>query len=393
MTITHHGYILIADITGYTSYLSRSELDHAQETLAALLNLLISHTNPPLVISRLAGDAVISYGLRDNFFQGQTFVELIEDTYVAFRRAIDLMVLNTTCGCNACKNIGSLDLKFFVHYGSFALQKLGAHEEMVGTDVNAIHRLLKNTVTERTGARAYALYTDAAILQLGLEEICAAMAPHEETYEHVGTVPVWVQDMHSVWEAKKDEGRIRIPPDRELMRFSTEIRAAPEVVWDYLLRPEHYNVFAGGTKTVFTEHKDGRMAAGSVYQCYHGDSFLAMAILEWQPFERTLVQAAAPVPVKGVTMMIEVTLEPVPAGTRFTQIFGKAEGPIHGRTMANLMFKGMSKQAQIDVDNFSDHIEADLAGRGPTPESTPPSAETIAAAARAGLSDLAAQER
>ena len=38
-------------------------------------------------------------------FQGQTFVELIEDTYVAFRRAIDLMVVNTTCECNACRNI------------------------------------------------------------------------------------------------------------------------------------------------------------------------------------------------------------------------------------------------------------------------------------------------
>jgi hypothetical protein len=158
MSTTHHGYFLIADITGYTVYLSQSELDHAQGTLTALLNLLIEHTKPPLVISRLAGDAVISYGLRDHFFQGQTFVEMIEDTYVAFRRAIDLMVLNTTCGCNACRNIRSLDLKFFVHYGSFGLQKLGAHEEMVGADVNAIHRLLKNTVTEKTGARAYALY-------------------------------------------------------------------------------------------------------------------------------------------------------------------------------------------------------------------------------------------
>jgi hypothetical protein len=57
-------------------YLSQSELEHAQETLTALLELLIKHTRPPLVISRLAGDAVISYGLQDNFFQGQTFIEL-----------------------------------------------------------------------------------------------------------------------------------------------------------------------------------------------------------------------------------------------------------------------------------------------------------------------------
>ena len=47
---TSFGYFLIADITGYTQYLSESELDHAQKSLTALLNLLIKHTRPPLVI-------------------------------------------------------------------------------------------------------------------------------------------------------------------------------------------------------------------------------------------------------------------------------------------------------------------------------------------------------
>jgi len=55
MSGTYEGCLLIADITGYTLYLSQSELEHAQETLAALLRLLVDHTRPPLVISRLAG--------------------------------------------------------------------------------------------------------------------------------------------------------------------------------------------------------------------------------------------------------------------------------------------------------------------------------------------------
>ena len=80
---TQHGYFLIADITGYTQYLSGSELDHAQQTLTALLNLLIRNTKPPLIISRLAGDAVISYGLGDNFLQGQTFLETLDPTSVS----------------------------------------------------------------------------------------------------------------------------------------------------------------------------------------------------------------------------------------------------------------------------------------------------------------------
>ena len=100
----HNGYFLIADITGYTQYLSASELDHAQGILTALLNVVIRQTKPPLVISRLAGDAVISYGLSDRFVAGQTFAEMIEDTYIGFRKQIELMVRNTSCSCRACQN-------------------------------------------------------------------------------------------------------------------------------------------------------------------------------------------------------------------------------------------------------------------------------------------------
>jgi hypothetical protein len=78
MTKTYEGYILIADITGYMKYLSKSELVHAQETLTALLELIVENTRPPFFISRLAGDAVISCGLRENFFHGQSFIEIKE---------------------------------------------------------------------------------------------------------------------------------------------------------------------------------------------------------------------------------------------------------------------------------------------------------------------------
>ena len=44
MTKTYEGYILIADITGYPRYSSKSELVHAQETLTAMLELLVENT-------------------------------------------------------------------------------------------------------------------------------------------------------------------------------------------------------------------------------------------------------------------------------------------------------------------------------------------------------------
>lgn len=383
---TQHGYFLIADITGYTAYLSQSELEHAQQTLTALLNLLIQHTQPPLIISRLAGDAVISYGLRDNFFQGQTFVEMIEDTYVAFRQAIDLMVMNTTCACNACKNISSLDLKFFVHYGEFGIQKLDKHDEMVGAEVIVIHRLLKNTVTEKTGFRAYALYTDAAIQQLGIEDICATMTAHEEHYEHLGTVPLWAEDMHPVWAAKKDQVRISLPPEKIIGEFSTEIAAPPEVVWDYLLQPEHRVVLLGSNRLEITGRKNGRIQTGSVYQCFHGDRLTPQTILEWHPFERIITEdLISMLPIKDCYIFSFHLLEPTREGTRFTQGVAHSRAPWLGSLMIKLMMGTMKKQFQRGIEKFKAHIEADLAWQNPMPKSFIPTPQMIHLAAAESL--------
>lgn len=79
--------------------------------------------------------------------------------HVEFRRVIDLMVLNNVCQCNAFANVSSLDLKFFVHYGAFMLQPLAGYVELIGSDVNLIHRLMKNRVVAETGIALLTAYT------------------------------------------------------------------------------------------------------------------------------------------------------------------------------------------------------------------------------------------
>jgi len=387
---TQHGYFLIADITGYTQYLSASELDHAQQTLTALLNLLIQHTKPPLVISRLAGDAVISYALRDGFLEPQVFVEVIEDTYVSFRRLLELMVRNTTCPCNACRNIGSLDLKFFVHYGEFAVQKLDAHDELVGSDVNMLHRLTKNHVTEATGLKAYTLYTQAAFDQLGLTNELVQFASLEESYEHLPPVRIFVQDMHPIWNSKRDGLQARIAPENELYRLEIEIAAPREAVWAYFVQPEHFNVLLGGDRTAIVQRKGGRVAAGSIYQCFHGDSYITNTVVGWHPFEDFVVQFLVPTPLAGATCQVELRLEATERGTHLAEIVGKATGPLVARLAADAGMKARRDHIRELVANFKTHIEADLAARtSAVPLATISSAE-IGAAARFALAEGAA---
>jgi hypothetical protein len=239
------GLLLIADISGYTVFLRESELEHAQGTLTALLELLVGGTRPPLTISRLEGDAVFSYAFEDFSLRGQTLVEMIEGLYVAFRRAIDSMVLNTRCPCNACANIGNLDLKFFLHHGEFLTQEVGRHRELVGNDVNLIHRLTKNSVTKTTGTAAYVLYTEAAVEGCGLTPLAAAWRAHSETYEDVGTVDCRIQDLHPVWEEAATQTAGSLAPDEVVLDVSIDIAAPREVVWDRLSDPVYRNVLFG----------------------------------------------------------------------------------------------------------------------------------------------------
>ena len=92
--------------------------------------------------------------------------------------------------------MSSLDLKFFVHYGTFSIAQLRGQEELVGPAVIEIHRLLKNSVTEATGIRAYTAYTTQAASALRLDGFAESLAEHTQRFDDIGDLTVWVQDMH-----------------------------------------------------------------------------------------------------------------------------------------------------------------------------------------------------
>ncbi|HKY56401.1 MAG TPA: DUF2652 domain-containing protein, partial [Anaerolineales bacterium] len=153
---TQRGYLLLADISGYTSYVASTELTHSQDILSELLELIIDRIKPLMTIAKIEGDAVFAYTSETKITRGEAIFELIESTYVAFRSRREAAHRRTTCTCNACRNIPSLDLKFIIHHGDYFVQDIAGIKELVGSDVNLIHRPLKNHVSESTGWRAYA---------------------------------------------------------------------------------------------------------------------------------------------------------------------------------------------------------------------------------------------
>jgi len=354
------GLLLIADITGYTAFLRESELEHAQGTLTALLEVLIGGTRPPLTISKLEGDAVFSYGLEDFRLGGQTFIEMIESLYVAFRRAIETMVLNTLCTCNACANIASLDLKFFVHHGEFLVHDVGQYREVVGSDVTLIHRLTKNTVTTTTGIVAYVLYTEAAIEAAGLTTLVATWMTHTETYEDVGTVHCRVQDLRPVWAAATNQEALVLAKDEILLDVWIEIDAPREVVWDRLADPAYRALLFGSDRQEIEGSVDGRTNADSAFVCYHGDKVVRHVIVEWLPFQRVVLRERAPLPGPPAHALQSFEIQEVESRTRLRRVAGRPTGPGPYRLIARMFYRAYRAEAIRGLERFRDEVEGSL---------------------------------
>ena len=331
------GCLLIADITGFTEFFSSSELDHARDSLRGLLTVLIDQTRPPLVVSALEGDAVFSYALLGSFAQGQTFVDAVESTYFAFRRILERMVLNTTCTCNACRNLPDLDLKFFIHYGEFALETMGQHSELVGSDVNLVHRLTKNGIVEKLGYGAYAAYTESAVQQLDLQEFASTLVEHSEQYEHLGNVTTYVQDLHPVWERERTQAEIGVQAADTLVYREFVLPFEPAQLWDHITKPEYWAIMNGSDRTGITNKTGGRTGPRTIYQCAHGNTVYNQSIVEWRPFEQFSFESTTPVP-KTISPCT-IRLEQVDTGTRVTIAYGRTRGPLLSRFVVNFVAK------------------------------------------------------
>ena len=283
-TITQHGYLVLADISGYTSFVASTELEHSQAILAELLELMVSRFQPTMTISKLEGDAVFAYAPKGVFARGETLVDFIESVYVAFRDKRLSIKRTTTCNCNACRSIPSLDLKFILHCGDYIQQTVADIKELVGSDVNLIHRLTKNHVTQATGWRAYMLFTEQCLNQIGLN-LADAYIQMEE-YEFFGEIKTFNVNLHQRYKEITEARRIVLDEKDADLIVHVDFPTPPAVTWEWIHNPDKRNIWNGGRLTWSSgDRPQGRPGVGSSNHCAHGSSVSTEVIVDWHPFE------------------------------------------------------------------------------------------------------------
>ena len=276
------GCLLLADISGYTAYLQGTELEHAQDVLADLLETIIAGIEPPFEVSKLEGDAVFAHMPAAQVDPPLLF-DTIEATYIAFRRRLRDVVHGTTCDCNACVLIPSLDLKFFVHSGSYVVRTIGRTQELTGSDVVLVHRLLKGSARDVVGNDAYLVLTRRALDAIGGDAEALGLTEHVEHLD-VGDTAVFIENLQDRWEAEEHRTHRAVSPETAIGLLAwRSYSATPQELWPWFTDPRRRLEWQEGLTSI-DEFVDGRRGVGTVNHCAHGGAVTVQQVLDWQPF-------------------------------------------------------------------------------------------------------------
>jgi uncharacterized protein YndB with AHSA1/START domain len=309
--------LVIADITGYTSYLAGVELDHAQDILADLIDTVVGSLRPTFRLAKLEGDAAFTYAITDAL-DGSALMDTVERTYFAFRRRLRDIAQASQCDCNACTRMPSLDLKILAHHGVIGRQRVAGREELVGSPVIVAHRLLKNSIAETTGIAAYALYTEDCLRAAGVTDPASlGLRKHSETYDVVGELTAWVADLDAAWRSEIERKRVIVTAENALATFEFDLPAPPSMTWDYLTSPARRPQWQAGVDAVREETATGRRGVGTTNHCVHGREAIVEEIQDWRPGEYLTMRWQLPVPNTPKITCTE-SLEATSAGTHVT---------------------------------------------------------------------------
>jgi uncharacterized protein YndB with AHSA1/START domain len=315
MTEPEETCLVIADISGYTRYLAGVEIDHAQDVLADLISTVVTTLRPTLRLAKLEGDAAFCFAPADTL-DGSILLDTIERCYFGFRRRRRDVRQATSCECNACSRIPELNLKFVAHHGVVVRQEMLGQEELLGSDVIVVHRLLKNDVAERLGISAYALFSDQLVGAMEVEPKTLGMRAFDAEYPDMGLVKAWIHDLEVRWQDEEQRQRVYVGPEEALLSSTVEVPAPPQVVWEFVTTPGRrvqWQAGIGVTKVEQSNKKGGRRGVGMVSHCMHGEGVSIEEIVDWRPFDYYTDRSAYPE--FGISFVETMEFEPTTSGT------------------------------------------------------------------------------
>ena len=96
---TEDGVLVLADISGFTAFVTATELEHGPALVAELLGEVMRRLSPPLEIQEVEGDAVFALGPDRVLAPPATLLDVLEEAFVAFKSHQRKLQADESCSC------------------------------------------------------------------------------------------------------------------------------------------------------------------------------------------------------------------------------------------------------------------------------------------------------
>ena len=259
--------LFMPDISGFTQFVSSTEIQHAQSIIGELLEIIMESNQLDLQVSAIEGDAIFFYRLGDAPTLDQV-LEQVKHMFTKFHHQLKRYDHERICRCGACTAAKNLKLKFFAHYGEVSRYNVKEHHQLFGKEVIVLHRLLKNNLDKKE----YTLLTNSVLEQNNSSNghpLYDAATSAMEQYD-VGDIHFKVIDLAELHQHIKNEQPVANHlSDKAKIAFTVErLLDAPfdKVFLSIFDLPRRANWFEG-VKGIKILKKPGVNRVGTTHQC------------------------------------------------------------------------------------------------------------------------------
>lgn len=259
--------ILIPDISGFTEFLSQTEIEHSTHIINELLEIIIAEDQLDFFLSEIEGDAVLFYRKGESPTT-EALVKQCLRMFSAFHHQLKIIARDTVCQCGACQMTHNLNLKFIIHSGELFEYKINRFVKASGIDMIIAHRLLKNQVP----GDEYILISDKLAQQAETKvgDVNLKWQKAADQYASIGAVPYQYATLEAIREAippppvRDNPALDQIHPDDRTL--SIEVKAPMKHVYQTLVNVEKRVLWVNGMKKVDWQPTTERL--GTKHVCF-----------------------------------------------------------------------------------------------------------------------------
>ena len=261
--------IFIPDISGFTHFVNKTSIEHSTSIIKELLEVIMEQNEIGLKLVEIEGDALLYYKEQSSQDSPEKLVEQCRSMFLAFHRHLKLYERDRICNCEACTGAHNLGLKFIIHSGEVALQKILDREKIMGREVILAHRLMKNSVDSDN----YILFSES-ISESDDNNNLTSFNSGKSEYPEIGTVEFqysdispWIQETPSLPKQKP------IKYVSNPLRLDIEIEKNIDFVHSFLVSLKHRPEWSPELID-FIYEKDKIDRVGSTHDCVLPDNII-----------------------------------------------------------------------------------------------------------------------